>query len=288
MTVCSLACGQTQPVLIGVLEDNPGHFAGEPHYPAVRAAFYQEGERWKAFPSDCSDQDCLKTIAGKYPRQVNWTIAFDGRELDNVTSRTPEAFDSYSSVGQQVITSTNIPPTVGQPSHEFGGFLGEPVYRPLIAVSRPNYRDPDGWKPAKLSAAMALAIRRQFRKRFPRVTNCRKGQVEKVGLWSYGDNNITVQKVYASKRSWIVAGVLLAPYRCDGPADEPFGVQWFVVTPQHDIRFIDSNMWLVDAGDYDGDGKSELVFSIDDYNRGGYRLFYDDFGQRAVFEFSYH
>jgi len=47
-------------------------------------------------------------------------------------------------------------------------------------------------------------------------------------------------------------------------------------------------MWLVDAGDYDSDGKSELVFSIDGYNRGGYKLFYDDFSRFATFEFGYH
>jgi hypothetical protein len=47
-------------------------------------------------------------------------------------------------------------------------------------------------------------------------------------------------------------------------------------------------MWLVDAGDYDNDGKSELVFSIDRYNRGGYELFYDDFKKRTIFEFGYH
>jgi hypothetical protein len=47
-------------------------------------------------------------------------------------------------------------------------------------------------------------------------------------------------------------------------------------------------MWLVDAGDYGNDGRSELLFSIDRYNRGGYELFYDDFRKRAVFEFSYH
>ena len=54
------------------------------------------------------------------------------------------------------------------------------------------------------------------------------------------------------------------------------------------MRFLGSRMWLVDAGDYDNDGKSELVFSIDDYNRGGYRLFYDDFSRSAKFEFGYH
>ena len=44
----------------------------------------------------------------------------------------------------------------------------------------------------------------------------------------------------------------------------------------------------VGAGDYDNDGKSELVFSIDDYNRGGYKLFYDDLSRSAIFEFNYH
>ncbi|MGA2372404.1 MAG: hypothetical protein ACLPPV_21255 [Candidatus Korobacteraceae bacterium] len=285
VTGCWFVFGQAKPILVGVLEDNPGHFSGEPHYRAVRAVFYKEGEQWKAFPSsDCTDQDCLQ----KYPQEVIWTITFDGRQLGNVTGRTPEEFDFYSSVGQQVIISKDIPPAVGQPSREFGGFLGQPVYRPLIAVSQPNYRDPDGWKPAKLSAGATLAVRREFRKRFAKVTNCPKGRSDKVEPWPYEDSNISVQKAYASQRGWMVASVLLAPYRCDGPPDELFAMQWFVITPQQEVRWLDSNMWLVDAGDYDHDGKSELVFVIDDYNRGGYRLFYDDFRQRAVFEFSYH
>ena len=33
---------------------------------------------------------------------------------------------------------------------------------------------------------------------------------------------------------------------------------------------------------------SELLFCIDQYNRGGYKLFYDDFKKRAVFQFNYH
>ena len=77
-------------------------------------------------------------------------------------------------------------------------------------------------------------------------------------------------------------------YICDGPPDEPFKNHWFVVTPNGTVRFLDSSMWLVDAGDYDNDGKSELVFSIDDYNRGGYKLFSDEFRKKAVFKFSYH
>jgi len=284
----ALAYGQYRPLLVGVLEDNPGHFAGEPHHQAVRAAFYRKGEAWEAFPSNCSDQECLRTIAEKYPQQIRWTIAFDGRELGTVESRTPDAFDSYSSVGQQVVISTNAPPTVGQPSTEFGGFLDEAVYRPLVAVSQPNYRDPDGWKPANLSSTEAFGIRQQFRKRFPRVMNCAKGQSENAKPWPYEDVNISIHKAYASRRGWLIAEVFLSPYRSDRPPDDASTSQWFALSPQGDARFLDSGMWLVDAGDYDGDGKSELVFAINDYNRGGYRLFYDDFRQRAVFEFSHH
>jgi hypothetical protein len=46
-------------------------------------------------------------------------------------------------------------------------------------------------------------------------------------------------------------------------------------------------MWLVDAGDYDNDGKSELVFAIDCANEGGYELFYDDF-KKHVLQFYYY
>jgi len=62
----------------------------------------------------------------------------------------------------------------------------------------------------------------------------------------------------------------------------------FVVTPEHQVRFLGSGMWFVDAGNYGEDGKTEVVFSIGGYNRDGYKLFYDDFKQSAVFEFNYH
>ena len=47
-------------------------------------------------------------------------------------------------------------------------------------------------------------------------------------------------------------------------------------------------MRLVDAGDYDNDGKSELVFSVSDYNLGAYALLHDNFRKHASFRFSYH
>ena len=65
-------------------------------------------------------------------------------------------------------------------------------------------------------------------------------------------------------------------------------VSWFVIDPKYSVRFLDVEGWLIDAGDYDRDGKSELVFQTGGYNRGGYKLYYSDFQKYAAFEFSYH
>ena len=121
--------------------------------------------------------------------------------------------------------------------------------------------------------------------RFAHKLCCR---AEHIKPWPYTDANMVVSKAYSSNRHWLIAEVILSGGECDGPPDEAFTSQWFVITPEQQVRFLGSNMWLVDAGDYDNDGKSELVFSIDDNNRGGYKLFYDDFSRIAMFEFSYH
>ena len=281
------ALPQTQSVLLGVLEDTPGQYAGAPHYRDVRVVFHRAGDQWEAFPSNCSDEDCLKSIAAKFPAEVTWTIAFDGRKLGEVTARTPPSFEFYSIVGQQQIIG-DVPPPVGKRSAEFGGFLGEAVYRPLVAVSPPNYRDPDGWKPAPLPKELLLAGRKNFQQRIPAAENCTKANPDKSVPWAYSAENIKLQKAYASNRNWFLVELSLSGNLCDGPAGEAFAAQWFVITPDREVLWLGSEMWLVDAGDYDSDGHSELIFSVDGYNRGGYKLYYDDFRHIAVFEFSYH
>jgi hypothetical protein len=47
-------------------------------------------------------------------------------------------------------------------------------------------------------------------------------------------------------------------------------------------------MELVDAADYDGDGKSELLFWQSAYNRDGYILIFDDLRQRIEYTWRYH
>jgi len=280
------ALGHT--IVLGVLEDHGGHYAGDPNFWAVRAVFEKEGDEWEPFTNDCRDRTCLKNSTSSYPGEVTWTITFDGKNLGQVTSRTPKDFMRYSGVGQQEITSKEPVPTVGDRSSKFGGFTDASVYRPLVANSQPYFKDPESWKPSQLSNDVTRILRKHFREKFPTVSNCTNPDENVAKPWPYLDEDIKIVKAYSSKTAWSVARVQLEEYRCDGPSDDAFVDQWFVISPRLEVTFLDAGMWLVDAGDYDNDGRSELVFSIDRYNRGGYELFYGDFEKRVTFVFHYH
>jgi hypothetical protein len=278
-----------QGVVLGVLEDHPGYYAGDPNFRAVRVAFKKSGRDWQPFRSDCRDHNCLKAVASVYPPELTWTIAFDGKSLGKITSRAPKEYKWYSSVGEQEITGAGPVPTIGEESLAFASQIGTPVYRPLMANSRPFFRDPDVWKPFSPTQDTIAALERRFRKKFPKLCRLGGSNSSEMKPFPYRDEEVKVVKAYRSKTGWAVARLHLQAVDCaDVEAGFDIDDPWFVIEPTKSVRYLDAGMWLVDAGDYDNDGKSELVFSIDRDNRGGYELFYDDFKKHATFEFGYH
>jgi hypothetical protein len=106
----------------------------------------------------------------------------------------------------------------------------------------------------------------------------------------YRDEDVLPVKVYRSKKEWVIVQLHLSEAIDCSDLEAGFGIDdpWFVSNPQKSIQYLDAGLWLVDAGDYDNDGRSELLFSIGRDNRGGYTIFYDDFKKHVSFEYSYH
>lgn len=198
-----------QSIVLGVLEDVPGVYVGEPNSPAVRAVFQKNGTDWQAFPSNCPDQDCLRTISSRYPREVVWTIAFDGRNLGHVTGRTPKEFKFYSHIGLQVIVGGGSVPTIGKRSAEYGGYTEASVYRPLVANSRPYFNDPESWRPSGLPADLIGILRQQFRRQFPKFCKTSKHDESKVEPFPYRNEDIKVVMAYRSREGRTVARLRL-------------------------------------------------------------------------------
>jgi len=279
-----------QGPVLGVLEEVPDHFATHGSFPAVRIVFRKDTRGWQAFRSNCPDQRCLKTITSEFPTEVNWTISFDGRKVGQLTGRTPSEFKFYSHVGLQEISSGGQVPSVGTKSIEFSGGSDIPVHRPLIASSTPYYQDPDLWKPAQPPAEFVDALRQQFRRKFGRLCRISPRDETKLETLPYRNEDIKIIKGYASKQGWWVARLHLegAVDCADVEAGFEIDDSWFVASPQGNPEYLDSGMLLVDAGDYDNDGKSEVVFAINEDNRGGYVLYFDDFKKHVTFKFFYH
>jgi hypothetical protein len=289
LAVAAVTRAFAQDVILGVLEESKGHYAGEPNYRDVRVIFQKNGDVWQAFQSDCEDQACLRAVASTYPSETKWTIAFGGRNLGQVVSHAPSEFRWYSDIGQQAIISTNPVPTVGTRSTEFGGYTEASVYRPLVANSKAYFADPDRWKPFAPSSEIATLFQEAFRKKFPKL--CRMSQTDQSKLeeFSYRNEEVKVVKAYAAGSGSIVARLHLEAVDChDTEAGFDIDDPWFYVDATKVVKYLDSGVWLVDAGDYDNDGRSELIFSINREDEGGYEIWYDNLKKHATSKFVYH
>jgi len=84
------------PIYVGVLEAPVDNARGDFH---VRVAFRFEDGQWSAMPHGVADQDALAKLAAKFPRQVSWTIALQGKRLGQLSTTRPLAYSLYADVG---------------------------------------------------------------------------------------------------------------------------------------------------------------------------------------------
>lgn len=236
-----------------------------------------------------------------FPLEMKWTVAFDGKNLGQIESRASsveadQINSDFSRAKQSILTPNDKVPVVGKRSPEFAGVSGlfglTAARRPLVLVSKPYYRDPDGWKRTQLRDEIGKLVRAAFRKQYPHVDRCKDEEVAEHD-WKFPDSAITFPYAYASDKNSFIASVKLDAGNCGwgGRPDDPtdaFVCQWFFVAGDRSVRRIGGFDVLLDAGDYDNDGRSELIFfSMRSENSDVYELFYDGFQRKTELEIGY-
>lgn len=248
----------------------------------VRVLFYKSGKSWSSLQNEIANKDL-------YPSKVDWTVTFDGRNIGQFISEfAPLRFDKPWTFPRDAYHKplSNKLPTIGKLTEEFSGW---PMYknpRPLVVISEPHYSDPDKWKPFSPENSMIENLLPEY-----------KAYLSK---YMYKDStslsNIQKFKSYNSIKgcSLIQVGLFNNAYRT-----------WFYLSSTGKYRnlseMIDaqykeddfgdddiSEISLVDAGDYDGDNESEIIFWVERYNRDGYVIFYQKCSAFAEFSWSYH
>lgn len=256
----------------------------------VIAAFSKDAKGWK-------------TLDG-LSQNVKWTVAFDGKNLGEVDTRPSprsevavnpdlvEASPTYTHAVQTITTPAEKVPAIGTPGNKFAGAFGTVVRRPLVVVSTPNYGDPDQWRPTSALSELAQPVRIAFEEVYKHLRQCdAQGEPQKQD-WDLPESELALVKVYASNKGSFLVETQLKHHHCvfDVNGDNLInleGSEWFFVGSDRVVRSLGTDWQLVDAGDYDADGKSEVVFFTGDSETGkeSYVLFYDDFRNQVAWTY---
>lgn len=297
-----IAAAGEQPLLLGVLEQ-PGCRNMDRK---VRVLYAHTGEIWVSLDTEESAE------AYDYSN-ITWTVAFDGRDLgrfqtvdpglghiDYDVYDAPEANRDYMKHRYPIDRLLDpapgaAPPRIANKNGLFGGMCGKPIdLRPVVVVSRPNFRDPAKWKPFRPGAAYGEKMLEHVAKRIraPREPVGRESRVErcyydpeKPGEELIAVADIVFNKSYRNNGGQELISVSLAGPRFECPVVQGAQPLWFLIDGAR-VRYIGETLTLVDAGDYDGDGSSEVLFLYSWRDSGGYRLFYGGLAARADFDWN--
>jgi hypothetical protein len=281
-------CAETLPVkpsntlYLGFLDDAREEMVnwtpGVARQRVVRPAFERTPTGWK------------KVDPSSLPPRIKWTIAFHGRNLGQVVSQA--GLGKGLTVLQRILTPAAAVPSVGSPSGQFAGLkaISSKVRRPLIAVSKPYFQDPDGWKRTNLSAETAALVRKAFRREFPHVDRCENEKVVQRN-WKFPESALALPIAYASNKHSFLVEATLGAGNCGfiNDPNDPLSGPWFFVASGGAVRRIGSFMSFLDSGDYDNDGRSELVFFLSQpEDTDGFVLYDATFGKPVTFTWTYH
>ena len=281
-------------VFVGIVDDNRLEVAnwepGPAKHRVLRITFERTAKGWRTVPSDSTS----------IPRTMRWTVAFDGKRLGEIQSEDPklpsgeiDRGSDYNARIQQIVTAIERIPTVGKPAGKFApmGMGPSKARRPLVVVSKPNFTDPDGWKRiARPPDDIATLVVNSFRKEFPHVDRCKDEEIVKRD-WQFPDSALSFPAAYMSGKGTFLVEIDLNAGNCGYVDDQndPLADPWFFVDADRKVRRIGSFLTLLDAGDYDNDGRAELIFLLNQpEDTDGFWLFDADLKKRSTVEWSYH
>jgi hypothetical protein len=286
LTFAVAGLAQQNSVTVGVLEWSQCP-ADSPVTVNVRPLFGRRGGEWIALTHPEASEAAERS-------QRVWVVAFDGRNLGFVLTVDTGFHSKYA----ENYTRDHVLPLVPGRSvprriNAHGAFRGwhscfhRPA-RPLVLVSLPNFRDPQRWRPFQPDTSGRQAFLGRFRAAVDTVLVCPHGDEKPSQVWRYGPSDLLFDKSYQDTlgHSLLALRLQQPANACEFTAGPEWSAHWFSVG--RDTLYLASQLELVDAGDYDGDGRSEVLFWHSGYAEDGYTLFYDQFRKRVDYWWSYH
>jgi len=277
------------PLRLGVLEHHLAHPNDTQQRPFARVLFEKQGGTWRAFPSEAADSGELAKLHLRYPEKLDWTVCHAGAAIGKLATRR-HLLEAYMQAGRHDQAGTAPVPRRGEPSEELSGWMGGKVYRPLALVTQPRCAEPDGWAPASVTAAtrarVLAALAAEIKRENVALVDTGDGPTDKLDPVLRRELRAAKREVAAVHRSR--GGAQLVTLRLRQKELGETRLLFAVAAGATAARFLGSWLTFVDAGDYDGDGRAELLLRSQRYNEDGYLLLDASLKPLASFSWHYH
>ncbi len=239
--------------------------------PTFRTLFCKSKTAWAPIGSNTN---C------RAPAEGAWTMLHDGQSVGVLLTRSDRILSSIASI-----------PRIPVGEERFESWLGTVHDRPLALATQRDVRNTNGWIVSRLSDRERTLFLRSFRTSVA-LPHCdgTPHDAMPAAVDGFLDRDVSVLKVIRSSAGQLLVGMaineLLKP--CDDVRDPARTTHWFVKRGAESPRFIGNEMYVVDAFDFDNDGRTEWLFSRSRYNEDGFILFFDAFRKSVSSSWQYH
>jgi hypothetical protein len=255
------------PIFISFWEEN-----------GIRKVFEYQNQEWKSSLREIKNQSDLKAMPLQYSAPNKWTLFYDGKTYNELTTIPFETYSSYSENGLQRLNAKAPDLPFRKFDKRFTDWSGKNL-RPILASNQKDLKGPDGWKVQKVSA-LAPFVLNDLKKRLKGViTYYSSNECATQLKRELSDSEIVTSISYkASNGSDLLSYTLKFPPKtfttcnveCDMCSDR--GSFWYSKTANGEFAYLTEARSLIEAADLNKDGHSELLFWIPGYNSDGYRL----------------
>lgn len=232
------------------------------HYePRVRPLFIRiDNKPWQAAPN-ANDPNPSVPL----PKNVSWDVCFSGRNDGQLTASlntNTNTNEAKLTPPPYVLRSEDRAPWRTRRSVDYAGSLEIPVYKPVVLKCSlsSSCNDPEKWRKGSIERARPflkpmieqLKKQREGNQDHPSSSNLNDAQVKIIGTW-------------ISPREGIIVSLR--------PILKSRETETFRVDSNKGIHYLGRNMQFIDAGDFDGDGRSEMLFKRHKDGKDSYELY---------------
>ncbi len=225
----------------------------------VRPLFVRIDKKpWQAAPRL---QDSNPVVA--LPKAFSWDVCFGGRAEGQLTAML-EKENEAGAKPPYLLRPEDRAPWRTKRSADYAGWLATPVYKPILLKSSLSSSCVD---PYKWRQATADKSRPHLKQMIDELNKKMASPESEADFYQFNEKDVRIHRTWASVKHGLIVSIQTLP--------KSRKTETFRVLPSKEIHYLGSDMMLVDAGDFDGDGETEMLFKRHTESQDIYDLYSD-------------